>query len=71
VRKSVKEADSIANRLEKELAEQQQELDFANSKIKNIQPYFQQVLAVIKKNVILREKGKLKEAVAQIQELME
>lgn len=57
--------------LEEQALESQKELDFANSKIKQLNPLFSQVLTVIKKNVILREKSKLKEAIANIQELME
>lgn len=57
--------------LEEQAQESQKELDFANSKIKQLNPLFGQVLTVIKKNVIIREKSKLKEAIAQIQELME
>ena len=49
----------------------QKELDFANSKIKQLSPLFNQVLSVIKKNVILRGKKELKETIANIQELME
>jgi chromosome segregation ATPase len=56
--------------LEEQAKEVQKELDFANSKIKQLNPLFSQVLAVIKKNVILRGKKDLKEAISLIQELM-
>lgn len=57
--------------LEEQAKESQKDLDFANSKIKQLNPLFNQVLTVIKKNVILRGKKELKEAITQIQELME
>jgi predicted RNase H-like nuclease (RuvC/YqgF family) len=47
------------------------ELEFASSKLKQLNPLFNQVLEVIKKNIILREKSKLKVAIANIQEIME
>ena len=65
--KQVKEVKEI----QKELEFSESQLAFTNSKVKQLNPLFNQVLSAIKKNVILREKSKLKEAVANIQELME
>lgn len=58
-------------KLEEQTQETKKELEFANSKVKQLSPLFNQVLTVIKKNVILRGKKDLKEAIANIQELME
>jgi chromosome segregation ATPase len=68
------ERAKLIAKLEEQAKESQKELDFANSKTKQLNPLFNQVLTVIKKNVILRlgaPKKELKEAITQIQELME
>lgn len=69
--RELKERAKLIATLEEQQQEVKQELDFTNSKIKQLNPLFSQVLGVIKKNVILRDKSKLKEAIANIQELME
>lgn len=68
--REIKERGKLIAKLEEQAKESQKELDFANSKIKQLNPLFSQILAVIKKNVILRGKKDLKETIAQIQELM-
>lgn len=68
--RELKERGKLIALLEEQAKESQKELDFANSKIKQLNPLFNQVLGVIKKNVILRGKKDLKEAIALIQELM-
>jgi hypothetical protein len=76
--RELKERGKVIIKLEEQAQESQKELDFsesqlafANSKIKQLNPLFNQVLSVIKKNVILRGKKELKEALSQISELME
>jgi len=69
--RELQERAKLIIKLEEQVQEKQQELEFANSKVKQLGPLFNQVLTVIKKNVILRGKKELKEAIANIQELME
>jgi len=69
--RELQERGKLIIKLEEQVKETKKELEFANSKVKQLSPLFNQVLAVIKKNVILRGKKDLKEAIANIQELME
>ena len=76
--RELKERGKLIAKLEEQTQETKKELEFsesqlafANSKVKQLSPLFNQVLSVIKKNVILRGKKDLKEAIANIQELME
>jgi len=69
--RELQERGKLIIKLEEQVKETKKELEFANSKVKQLSPLFNQVLSVIKKNVILRGKKDLKEAIANIQELME
>jgi len=69
--RELQERGKLIIKLEEQQQDIKKELEFANSKVKQLSPLFNQVLSVIKKNVILRGKKELKEAIANIQELME
>jgi len=69
--RELKERGKLIIKLEEQAEETKKELEFANSKVKQLSPLFNQVLSVIKKNVILRGKKELKETIVNIQELME
>lgn len=74
----LKEWNTLASEKDRELtarakliADLEEQLDFSNSKIKQLNPLFNSLLATLKKNIILRGKKELKETITNIQELMQ
>lgn len=68
--RELKERGKLIAKLETITKNQQKELDLTNSKSKNLQVLFSQMIETVNKGVFIRKKD-LKETISQIQELME
>ena len=68
--RELKERGKIIVAYEKLTSEQKRRLDLANSKSKQLQPLFQEIITKLNKSIFVKKKD-LKETLQQIQELMQ
>ena len=68
--RELKARAKLITQLEQQTKEQKKQLDLANSKSKQLQPLFQEIITKLNKSIFVKKKD-LKETLQQIQELMQ